>query len=182
MKGLMILANGFEDAEAIVTLDILKRSQLQMITATPNKLLNIASQSKLCVQVDQYLDQVRLDEFNFLVIPGGKAVFNELRDNELVDKVIKHFIDNKKWVAAICAAPLLLGRLGYLSQHHYTCFPGCEAEVIGGRLHKDPVVVSGQIITGKAMYYSHDFALVIIEQLQGKAQKDAISASLKGEK
>ena len=105
MKGLIVLANGFEDTEAICTIDILKRSGMTIVSATPHENLEVVSRYGLNVKADIHLAEATEKDFDFLVIPGGRAVFEVWDKNEEISKLIKDFIGAKKLVAAICAAP-----------------------------------------------------------------------------
>lgn len=182
MRGLIILANGFEDTEALTTIDVLKRSGLEIITATPNRDLKVITQYKHEIKANLYLGDVKAEEYDFLVLPGGGAVASVLQKLESLPPIINAFVSRKKLVAAICAAPTLLGMNGYLQGLDYTCFPGCESPSYGGNHVNQGVVVTDKIITGKAMYYTIDFVLAIIEKLQGDAQKQKVFKSIKGEK
>ena len=100
----------------------------------------------------------------------------------VVDDVIDYFVNNNKLVAAICAAPMLLGRRGYLKDQNYTVHPGFEINIIGGRyLRSQGVVRSNRFITGKSMYYSIELGLEIVEYYYGHEEKEKLRLSLKGE-
>ena len=181
MKGLLLLANHFEDSEALVTYDILRRSGIEMVLTSVEGTKELTTQNKIRLFADALIEEVSLDEFEFLVIPGGKAVFERLDHLKIVDDVILHFHNNKKWIAAICAAPHLIGKLGLLQNKNYVCFPTCNKSIIGGTLLKEQkVVIEDYVITGRAMAVTVDFALAIIETLQGKTQKEKIEKSIYG--
>lgn len=181
MKGLLLLANHFEDTEALVTYDILRRSGIEMVLTSVEKTRELVTQNKIRLYADELIEEVSLDEFDFLVIPGGKAVFERLDHLQVVEDVIMHFYKFKKWIAAICAAPHLIGKLGLLENKNYVCFPNCNEKIIGGRLLKEEkVVIENHIITARAMAVTVDFALAIIETLQGKTQKEKIEKSIYG--
>jgi 4-methyl-5(b-hydroxyethyl)-thiazole monophosphate biosynthesis len=181
MKGLIILANGFEDTEAITTIDVLKRSGIEMTTATPNEDLVVTTQYQHQLLAQVSLNELNSQDYDFLVIPGGGAVSKVLSKLKILPSIIKEFVQAKKLVAAICAAPSLLGKNGFLKGLDYTCFPGYESDTYGGRLLSQGVVVTDKIITAKSMYYTIEFALAIIEKLQGETQKQKVLKSLKGE-
>lgn len=182
MKGLMIIASGFEDNEALTTLDILKRSKLIIDAATVNNDKKVISQSGLNLVFEKSINDISLDDYDFLIIPGGGAVNKTLVKLKEVEIIINHFVMKNQLVACICAAPLLVGRLGHFKNEKYTCFPGCNEIITGGTYLKNRgVVVSNNFITAKAMAYSIDFSLAIIEYLQGKSQKELIARSIKGE-
>ena len=180
MKGLMILANGFEDVEAIATIDVLKRAQVDLTVATlHDKDIVVTSHNNQLV-IDTYLKDLNYVDYDFLIIPGGQAVFKELDENKLVDEIVNDFCSKKKLVCAICAAPLLIGKHGYLQDLEYTCFPGCNEKIIGGNLVNETVVHCQNIITARSMYYTCDFALEIISTVKGNEIALEIAKQIKG--
>ena len=181
MKGLIIIANGFEDTEALTTIDVLKRSGLEVVTATPNENLIVTTQYKHEIKAQVSLKNIMPNDYDFLILPGGGAVFNVLHKLEDLPKLINHFVSGNKLVAAICAAPSILGRNGLLKGIKYTCFPGCEDNSYQGEF-LDKGVVADKFITAKSMYYTIDFALEIIKRLQGEEQMIKVSKNIKGEK
>lgn len=179
MKGLIILADGFEDVEAIGTIDILRRSGIEIKTCAISS-INIVTSHNIKIEADCLLKDLE-EEYDFLVIPGGRAVSTILDKSKEIDELIKEFAKKNKLIAAICAAPSLVGKLGYLKNKEFTCFPGFEDKVIDGKYSSNKgVVVSGNFITSKAMGYTNDFALSIVEFLQGKKQREKIANSIIG--
>ena len=179
MKGLIILVNNFEDVEALATVDVLRRSGIIIdTTSLDNK--DVITQSNNKITVDYLLNEVNVNEYDFLILPGGKAVFNILDNDKRIDDLVDYFYSNKKLICAICAAPRLIAKRGYFKNLKFTIFPGClETEVLGKQTTKG-VVVEEYFITAKSMYYSIEFALEIIKKLQGKEQKQLIEKQIKG--
>ena len=93
---------------------------------------------------------------------------------------MKYFCDNKKLVCAICAAPLLIGKHGYFKDLEYTCFPGCNEKIVEGTLLDKPVVLSGNFLTARSMYYACDFALEIVSLVKGNEKAIEIATQIKG--
>ena len=180
MKGLMILANGFEDVEAIATIDVLKRAYVNLTLANLHKSNEVITSSNNRLVIETNLKEVDYTSFDFLILPGGKAVFNELDKSKLVEEVVKHFCDNKKLVCAICAAPLLIGKHGYFKDLEYACFPGCNESITEGTLSNKPVVNNGNFITARSMYYTCDFALEIVSAVKGSERAIEIGRQIKG--
>lgn len=180
MKGLMILANGFEDVEAIATMDVLKRAHVNLTVANLHKSNEVVSSSNNRLVIETNLKDLDYTQYDFLVLPGGKAVFNELDKSKLVDEIVRHFCDNKKLVCAICAAPLLIGKHGYFKYLEYTCFPGCNEVISEGTLSDKPVVVNENFITARSMYYTCDFALEIVSKVKGYERAIEIGKQIKG--
>lgn len=182
MRGLFILGNGFEDTEAIATIDVLKRAKLELDLVSFSANLDVQTQNGLIVKANLTIDNIQLENYNFLVIPGGKAVFNVLDKSFLLSEIIFDFADKEKLIAAICAGPTLVGKLGLYDSQNFTCFPTTEAVIKGGHyLPNAGVVVSNNFITAKSMGYSIDFGLAIIEYLLGKDKREQVRKSVYGE-
>jgi len=182
MKGLVVLGNGFEDTEAIATIDILKRAKLSLDLASMHDTLEVESQTGIKMFANVLFKDINAKDYDFLVIPGGKAVFNVLDKSEKLSEVIKEFVKENKVVAAICAGPTQVGKLGLYENHNFTCFPSTETKITKGNLMQDKgVVVSGKFITAKAMGYSIEFGLAIVEALLGKEKKEETRKQAFGE-
>lgn len=180
MKGLILLANGVEENEAICTIDILVRAGIEVVKATPNEHLDVTTSHGITIKADCFFDKVKATDYDFLVIPGGSAVETVWHKHHSVTNLIQDFIDQKKLVAAICAAPSLIGKMGAFKNEKYTCFPGYEEFSIAGKKCNKNVVVSNNFITAKSMYYTIDFALAIVEKLLGKEKSHEILLKIKG--
>lgn len=180
MKGLIILANGFEDVEAIAVIDVLKRAQVHLTSVTLNSKDVVTSSSNNKLIIEKSLKDVEYQKYDFLVLPGGKAVFNELDGNKKVEEIVKYFCDSHKLVCAICAAPLLVGQHGYFKDLEYACFPGCNEKILQGKLSSEPIVRSEHFITARSMYYATDFALEIVSAVKGNEKAIEIAKQIKG--
>lgn len=182
MKGLVLVGDYFEDTELIATIDVWLRHNEQITLASVMKRREVVSKCGLKITLDKLLEEVDLSEFDFLFIPGGPGSFKILAYMKEVDEVISYFVKANKLVSAICAAPMLIGKLGYLKGRNYTVYPGFENQIIGGNyLNNLGVVRDGNIVTGKSMYYSIDFALKVIEALYSKDASNNLLRSLKAE-
>ena len=177
VKGLILLANGFEDTEAITTIDILRRAKIELDLVSVNDSLEILTQSKMNIKAEKLLKDISLSSYDFLVIPGGGAVFNVLSKMEVINKVIEEFNQKNKLIASICAAPSLLGKMGLFKDLEYTCYPSCE-EGIDGIYTKQGVEVHKNYITAKSMAYTVDFALEIVNYLLGAEVKEKVSNAI----
>lgn len=165
-KGLIILANGFEESEAIITIDILRRAKIDLDLVSLEKELTVTSSNNITILADKNYKNINLQNYDFLIIPGGKAVFRFHLDSLITKSVVDYFMLKKKLVACICAAPMILGKYGYLKDLEYTCFPGCESEEYQGLLKDNNAVTCQNVITGKAAGATFDFAYHIVEYLQ----------------
>ena len=164
-KVLVLLANGFEDIEAITVIDLLRRAKIDVdIRAISNPPL--VSGSVIQYKVDSILDSIKIDDYELLFLPGGGGV-KELDSNLNVREIILEFNKSKKLIAAICAAPLILGKLGLLDNKRFTCYPSFEKFSKKGIYTKNGVELDSNIITGRGIAYVFDFAFTLIKILKG---------------
>lgn len=183
MKGLILLGDYFEDTEALTTIDVLVRAGESITRVAVKDSLEVLTQCGGKVICDDLIKNVNYESFDYLILPGGKASFTILNSNELVEKIIDYFVNNNKLIAAICAAPHLLGRKGYFKNREFTCFPSFEKYCIDGIYRCDlGVVRDDRFVTAKSMYYSIEFALNIVAFLYGEDKINMLRLSLKGEK
>lgn len=180
MKGLILLADGFEDSEGLTTRDVLLRGGIDVVTASITDKLEVISSHKLKLFADSLLSKLNLDEFDFLILPGGLKGVNNLSDSNEVINSIHYFIKNNKDVYAICAAPSILGKLGYLNNLKFTCYPGFEKGINGTYTGEGVTVSSNHIITSKSMAYSLDFGLAILKKNLGQEVYKRVNKSTKG--
>ncbi len=179
MNALILLADGFEMVEALLTADVFTRThQIQVILCSISDSFTVASSHGVKVQAGAKLSQIQFDDFDFLVLPGGKKGVENLRASELVLQTIKEFFAKGKDVHAICAAPSILGSLGYLDGLDYTCFPGFQKG--NGHYHHQGVVETPHVITGHSMGFSMDFAKAIVKHYLGQKALEAILPGIEG--
>lgn len=182
MKHLMLFVDGFEDVEAIATLDVLLRGNEEVTKVSLMGRHEVISKSGNKIYIDDLIENINYKKFDSLIIPGGPGSFSIMPRLIVVDEIIKFFAENNKLVSAICAAPHLVGKLGYYQDKKYTVYPGFEKEVIGGTYLKDRgVVVDGNFITAKSMFYSIEFGLAIYSYFHTVKETNRLRLSLKGE-
>ena len=143
MRGLILISKGFEESEAIITIDMLRRAQITIDLVSIDKDLTVLSSHNIQIVCDYKVSQINLNDYDFLVIPGGKAVFDTHLFSLTVKSIVEYFMNQQKLVATICAAPMVLGKYKYLKNKQYTCFPGCEnTEFEGIYLNNQNVVTT----------------------------------------
>ena len=180
MKLLMLLADGFEDTEALTTRDVLIRAGIEVTTASITDRLEVQSSFGVHVLADALLKLIfDTTPYDGIILPGGGRGTRNLSESPLVEMYLQKFALKNKLLCAICAAPSVLGKYGYLIGHKYTCFAGFN-EGITGDFTGNEVEVSGNIITARSMHYSIPFALAIIEKLVGKETKEKVLVGLQG--
>lgn len=180
MRGLMILADGFEDTEALTTRDVLIRAGFEVKTCSITDRLEVESSFGLHVLADALLKLMfDLEPYDFIILPGGGRGTKNLKECQFLKPALDHFISQKKLVCAICAAPSVLGQYGYLENKKYTCFAGFNAGISGNFTGKE-VERDGNIITARSMQYTIPFALEIVDYLIGLEAKEKVHEGLKG--
>lgn len=174
----VILADGFEETEALTVVDLLRRAKIYVDTLSVTDEYIVHGAHGINVQTEDLFDEVNFVEFDMIVLPGGMPGTRNLEEHNGVRRVVKDFIEEGKTVAAICAAPTILGNLGLLKGKRVTCYPTMETKIQGAVLTGAPVTVDGNIITGRGAGTAIDFALKIIEQLMGKEKAKEIAESI----
>lgn len=183
MKAYMLMAEGFEEVEAVATADVLKRGgiEVQLLKVTKSEFRGVNGAHGIRVGCDASLaDTEAADYFDgdALILPGGQPGTRNLAADEKVHELIEEYYGSGKVIAAICAAPTVFGKYGILDGKKATCFPGCESGLGNARFVGGPAVTDGNIITGKSMGCAIDFGLAIVGRLLGEAQAAALEKKL----
>lgn len=165
----ILLGNGFEEAEALVPCDILRRGGVEVALVGVNG-IQIASSHNIVVSVDKTIDEVDPEQLEMLVLPGGLRGVAAMEESAPARELIRKVWDSGRYLAAICAAPALLGRMSLLEGRKAVCYPGMEGELKGALPQPDKqVVVDGNLITGQAPGAAFPFAFQLLEALKGSA-------------
>ena len=170
----ILLAPGFEEAEALVPVDMLRRANIETatvsITGEP-----VPGSHGVTVTANITLDRVDLSRADMIVLPGGGPGYKNLGKEPRVEELVRKAAEKGLWLAAICAAPTLLGRWGLLEGKNAVCYPGMEEGLTGAQPRMDQgFVVDGKIITGRAAGSAFDFGLALVEALAGKEESDKV--------
>ena len=173
-SALMILFNGFEEIEAICTLDILRRGGIDVKTVSIDSQPVIVGAHGVSIAVD--LIQIPDEMSEFLIIPGGPGVF-KLRGNEVIKTLIQKQNEQQLGIAAICAAPILLDDLALLDGKNFTAHNSLQSELARG-LYFEQVVVDGNITTACGPCAAMQFGLSILEQLTSKDTRDTVAKQM----
>lgn len=166
MKTAIFFANGFEECEGLITVDLLRRADIDVDIISINQDLQVISSHQVKINCDEVLTNIDASQYDAFILPGGKVGKDNLEQSNVLMEMLKKHIEQNKLVCAICAAPSILGHAGYLKGKHFTCFPGFEEDGFQGYYHQDPVIQDGQLITGKSMGNAIVFAGQIIEALR----------------
>lgn len=168
----LFLADGFEEIEAIAPIDVLRRGGIAVKTVGIGGDMPSGTHD-ITVKADT--TEVDFSDISGIILPGGMPGTLNLQKSELVNRVIKYCMDNNLLVAAICAAPMILGELGCLSGKKAVCFPGFEDSLIDAEVQSDGVVRDGNIITamgaGKALEFGAAIADYFADDGEQKGRK-----------
>lgn len=169
----ILLAPGFEEAEALVPADLLRRAGLETkligLTAAP-----VPGGQGMQVVPDSTLDQVDLDRAGMIVLPGGSLGVKNLGAEPAVEALVRQAVQRGIWVAAICAAPTLLAQWGLLHGKRAVCYPGLEPRLGDAQPQDFSVVEAGTIITGRAAGSAFDFGLKLVSVLSNTEKSEEV--------
>ena len=171
----VFLITGFEEIEALATIDILRRGGVDVKSVSLTDEKTVVGSHNIPVVADSMFSDVDFSTAEMLVLPGGTTKYNE---HEGVKAEILKFANDGNKVAAICASPMVLGGLGLLKGKNAISYPGFEKYLEGATLLDQPVVVDGNITTGKGPGLTFDFALKLVEIIQGKEKSDEVAKGL----
>lgn len=178
MKALLFFANGFEETEAIGTLDVLLRGGIEVRTVSITDELTVEGAHGQKVIANTTIAQVKGELVDALVLPGGMPGAANLAEcSVLREMLVRHHAEGKL-VSAICAAPMALAKAGLLDGIDATCYPGFEGELPKANCKTAGVVKVGQVITGRGPGYAFDFGLAILAALAGQSVADEVAAGL----
>jgi 4-methyl-5(b-hydroxyethyl)-thiazole monophosphate biosynthesis len=166
----IFLDNGFEEIEAITTIDLLRRANIALTTVSVTGQEWVMGAHNIPVKADALIEKVDFADAEMLILPGGATKLHECE--ALCDLLVRHN-EQEKMIAAICAAPSVLGRLDVLQGKQATCYPGFE-EYLGESYIDGLVVESKNIITAKGPGLSSDFAFCLIEKIVGSEIADQV--------
>ena len=169
MKTMIIVADGLEECEALMTYDLLFRAgiDVELVGLTGE----IRSSHNVVFKAQKLIDEIDPDEYECLVLPGGMPGTLNLEHDQRVQDLIDRFVSEDKYVAAICAAPSILIHKNLLHENRFICFPGFENGLVPA---KEIAVKDGRFITGKGLGAAVEFSCLIIEALVGKEKADEV--------
>ncbi len=173
----IFLADGFEEVEGLTSVDLLRRAgvEVRMISVTGQR--EITGARGIHVVADELFENVK-EEADMLVLPGGMPGTIHLREHEALGKMLLEYDKQKKWIAAICAAPSVFGKLGILKDRNATSYPTCLDDYPCGKYLEDAVVIDNHVITSRGVATAIDFALALIQVLVGEEKADEVAASI----
>jgi len=178
-KALIPLAQGCEELEAVTIIDLLRRANIEVITAGLDKETVTASRGVRLVP-DTDLDTALKQDYDMVILPGGLPGADHLDRDPRVRALLQKMSSGKKYTAAICAAPKALANAGILEGKRATAYPGVldSMKLPQTSVTHEAVVIDGHVITSRGPGTAMDFALALIETLLGKQKRDEVEAGL----
>lgn len=173
----VFFAQGTEEIEALTQVDVLRRAGVETVLAGVGG-KTLAGSHGIVVQCDMTAEELPLDQLEMVVLPGGLPGAHHLNDSPAVQKALDRMVEKDGWMAAICAAPLILGRRGLVRGKKVTCYPGFEGELTGGDYTAAPVERDGRIITGNGPGAALAFGLELVRALKGDKEADSLGGSM----
>ena len=178
MKVFVFLADGFEEIEAIAPIDIFRRANIDVTTISISDQKLVTGAHNISVLADKLFSETDFSENDLLYLPGGMPGTKNLDNHEGLKKLLQNQANKNKNIAAICAAPSILGKMGLLNGKEAICYPGFENQLTGAILSKEKLVKSTFISTAKGAGVALQFALKLVEDLKGKQTADKIAESI----
>ena len=173
-----MLADGFEEVEALAVVDVLKRAKIEvcMVSVTGQRLVTGAH--NIGISADICFDEADFGRCDMIFLPGGMPGTLNLKNHKGLTEQIKNFEKSGKKLAAICAAPSILGEMGLLKGRKAICFPGFEDALQGAEITDKRVVVDGNIFTSKGMGTAIDLGLEIVSNLISEEKSEELAKSI----
>ena len=174
----VFLAEGFEEIEALAFVDILRRADIDVKTVSIYDDNYVNGAHNISVNADLTINELNYNDISGVVLPGGIPGTPNLLNSDKVKNVIKYSIDNNLYVGAICAAPMILGKLGYLDGKCATSYPDFQKELTGATVLQTNVVKDGNIITSRGAGTAHDFAFEFVKAIKSPDLADKIRSAM----
>lgn len=174
----IFMADGCEEIEGLTVVDLIRRAgiEIEMISVSGEK--TVTGSHKIAFQTDVSKADADYASYDGIVLPGGMPGTTNLMEDDTVNRVIKEFATSGKLVAAICAAPSVLGNAGLLEGKKATCYPGVESKLTGADFVTDPVAKDGNIITSRGLGTAIEFAAEIVAYLLDESAAKSLKESV----
>ena len=173
----VLLADGFEEVEAVAVIDVLRRAGIDTVIAGLHS-GPVSSARRVNIVPDTVIDAVKADDFDMLVLPGGQPGSDNLNADPRVRELVRSFAQKDKFTGAICAAPIVLASAGVLEGKHATSYPSYKDKLGGARYEEKSVVVDGKVLTSRGAGTALTFGLAIVEKLMSREKAQKIKESM----
>lgn len=175
----IFLADGFEEVEAMTSVDVMRRAGMPVVTVSINEGVAVTGAHGVTVMADSVFDDNDYSDAEWLVLPGGMPGATNLAAHEGLADLLDAQDERGGWISAICASPaIVLAPMGLLQDRDAVCYPGMEADVEGVRWGDAPVAVSGNVVTGNGPAAAAAFALTMVAQSLGHDAADQVAAGM----
>ncbi len=169
------LATGFEEVEALIPLDVMRRAGIDFSTVSITGNLIVKGTHGVDIKADYLFEDLDFEDADLLLLPGGLPGATNLNEHEGLKNVLFSQNEKKKMIGAICAAPLVLGGMGLLKGKQATCYPGFESHLLGASYTHELVTVDGNITTGEGPAAAFPYAFSLLSLLKGEAASSSIA-------
>ena len=175
---LIHLAFGFEETEAVTIIDVLRRAGFNVTVVSITGFRKVTGAHHIAIEADQLFEDVDYDHADMIILPGGMPGTTNLQNHPGLKEKLIQFQEVNKTIGAICAAPLILGSLGFLQGKKAACYPGFESDLTGATVLQSPFVVDGNIITGRGVGTALEFSLEIVRMFKGNQLAQELRSAL----
>lgn len=174
----IFLANGFKEIEGLAPVGILRRAGLKVATVgVGDNEINGSHDILVTPDIAEWDLDLETEPADLVILPGGMPGTKNLEASKTVREAVEWSVEHDSYLAAICAAPSVLGHWGILKGHEAVCYPGYESE-LGCTIGKESVVQSGKIITARGAGVAVEFGLALVKALCGSQKSEEIRKSI----
>lgn len=173
-RACVLLAEGFEEIEAVTIIDVLRRAEVELVTLSITGDLSVAGSHGVVVQADRTIAEGAKESWDMVILPGGLPGATNLRDSAAVRELLQAQHRKQGAIGAICAAPIALGAAGILEGRKATSYPGFEGELTGADCVSDRVVRDGNVVTSRGPGTAFDFSLELVRELCSSEVADSL--------
>jgi 4-methyl-5(b-hydroxyethyl)-thiazole monophosphate biosynthesis len=177
-KVYIFLADGFEDIEGLTVVDLMRRAGIEIETVSIKDTKEVTTSHQIRLLTDRTFGETDFADADMLVLPGGMPGTKYLGEYQPLTDLLTDFYEKGGRIAAICAAPTVFGKLGFLNGRKATAYPSCMEGLTGAEAVEDRVVVDGNVTTSRGLGTAIDFSLCLIGQLLGQEKAAKISESI----
>lgn len=174
----IFFAQGFEEIEGLTVVDLMRRAGISVTTVSIGDSLEVRGAHHIQVTADCRLSDADFSNADMLVLPGGSPGTCNLESCKLLTDLLINFYEKGKYLGAICAAPMILGHLGFLKGRKATCYPGFEKDLYEAEPVTDPVIIDGPIITSRGLGTAIEFACTLIGLLTNTETAERIKTEV----
>ncbi len=176
----LFLANGFEEIEALTPTDVLRRAGADIKTVSINDTLEVTGAHGITVKADILLNDYNFENSEMIILPGGSDGTKNLGENPKIREIILEANERGIYIAAICAAPTILAKMGLLKGLKATCYPSLANVLIDNKVkyRSEKVVTDKHFITSMGAGTSGEFAFVLTDKTIGRSESDNLRISM----